>query len=140
MSEQNAIKIVVDTNLWISFLLGKRLSLLKDSILNSKAIIYFSQELYDEILRVLKYPHISKIIPENDFLELISHFKDKVRFVTPNYIFNECRDPKDNFLLDLAVSANADYLVTGDADLLDMKTFRKIKIISPVDFEKILKD
>lgn len=140
MSDQNAIKIVVDTNLWVGFLLGKRLSSLKDALLDSKVIIYFSEELNGEILKVLKYPRISKFIPENDFFELISHFKDKIQFISTNCIFNDCRDPKDNFLLNLAVSARADYIVTGDLDLLDMKSFRGIGIIRADELEKILSE
>lgn len=140
MSEQNVTKIVVDTNVWISFLLGKSLASLKDALLDSKVIIYFSKELNGEILRVLKYPRISKIIPENDFFELISHFKEKIQLIRSNHLFNECRDPKDNFILELAVSANADFLVTGDADLLVLNPFRNIRIVSPGEFEKILQD
>lgn len=49
-----------------------------------------------------------------------------------------CRDPKDDFLLSLAVSANADLLVTGDEDLLVLHPFRGIHIISYKEFEQRL--
>lgn len=45
-----------------------------------------------------------------------------------------CRDPKDNKLLELAVSGNANFLVTGDKDLLVLNPFRGIEIIVPRDF------
>jgi uncharacterized protein len=45
-----------------------------------------------------------------------------------------CRDPKDNKFLELAVSGNADFIITGDEDLLVLNTFRNIEIISVNDF------
>jgi putative PIN family toxin of toxin-antitoxin system len=45
-----------------------------------------------------------------------------------------CRDPKDNMFLELAVSGNATYIISGDNDLLTLNPFREIKIISPKEF------
>jgi putative PIN family toxin of toxin-antitoxin system len=45
-----------------------------------------------------------------------------------------CRDPKDNMFLELAVSGNATYIITGDNDLLALNPFHEIKIISPKEF------
>lgn len=45
-----------------------------------------------------------------------------------------CRDPNDNFLLALAKDGKADYLLTGDKDLLDIVKFGKTKIISITTF------
>ena len=45
-----------------------------------------------------------------------------------------CRDPKDDKFLTLAVAANADYIVTGDDDLLVLHPFRGIQIIKPAEF------
>ncbi len=42
----------------------------------------------------------------------------------------ECRDIKDNFLLNLAIDSNADYLVTGDSDLLELKSIRDTRIVT----------
>ena len=138
MSEQNAIKIVVDTSVWISFLIGKRLLSLKNALAKSKIEIYFSQELYSEIIKVLNYPRLSKIIPENKFSEIMATLGEKIRYIKPDCIINDCRDPKDNFILELAVSAKADYLISSDADLLVLNPYRNIKILKPSDFESIL--
>ena len=51
-----------------------------------------------------------------------------------------CRDPDDDAILACALEARADYLVTGDVDLLDLKTFRGIRIVSPRDFELLFDD
>jgi uncharacterized protein len=47
---------------------------------------------------------------------------------------SECRDYKDNFLLNLAIDSKADYLITGDEDLLVIKKIKKTKIILWADF------
>jgi hypothetical protein len=55
-------------------------------------------------------------------------------FIEPKIEITECRDPKDNKFLELALAGNADCIVTGDKDLLVLNPFRGIKIISPSDF------
>jgi len=51
-----------------------------------------------------------------------------------------CRDPSDHRVLACALAAKSDYLVSGDADLLELKTFRGIKIVKPKDFEILFLD
>jgi putative PIN family toxin of toxin-antitoxin system len=46
----------------------------------------------------------------------------------------ECRDPKDDKFLELAVSGKADFIISGDGDLRVLNPFRKIKIVSPREF------
>lgn len=58
---------------------------------------------------------------------------EKVEIV-PTHFIN--RDPKDNFLLDLIDSFQADFLVTGDKDLLELHPFKTAKILTPTEFEK----
>ncbi len=48
-----------------------------------------------------------------------------------------CRDADDDNIIACAVAAKADYLVTGDSDLLDIKSYKDIKIITPRDFEAL---
>ena len=50
---------------------------------------------------------------------------------------DECRDPKDDKFLALALDAGADYIVRGDRDLLAMSPWREIKIVAPTDFPGI---
>jgi hypothetical protein len=50
----------------------------------------------------------------------------------------DCRDQKDNFLLNLAIDSYADYLVTGDSDLLTINHIKKTKIVTWNDFIKKL--
>ncbi|GAB1450490.1 hypothetical protein MASR2M47_05460 [Draconibacterium sp.] len=69
-------------------------------------------------------------------MELLETIAKKIE-IKPIHFIN--RDPKDNFLLDLIDFSKADYLVTGDEDLLEHNPFKTAKIISPTEFEKELK-
>ena len=51
-----------------------------------------------------------------------------------------CRDPDDDAILACALEARADYLVTGDMDLLELKIFKGIRIVTPRDFEILFND
>jgi putative PIN family toxin of toxin-antitoxin system len=51
-----------------------------------------------------------------------------------------CRDPDDDIILACALEAKADYLVTGDEDLLELKVFKGIRIVTPRDFELLFND
>ena len=51
-----------------------------------------------------------------------------------------CRDPDDDAILACALEARADYLVTGDVDLLELKVFKGIPIVTPRDFELLFTD
>jgi len=51
-----------------------------------------------------------------------------------------CRDPDDDAILVCALEGRADYLVTGDVDLLELKFFKEIRIVTPRDFELLFKD
>jgi uncharacterized protein len=69
-------------------------------------------------------------------LALIINFSTIIK---PNIEVNICRDKKDNIILECAVSADAKYIITGDEDLLVLKKFQKIKIVSPREFLDICK-
>jgi uncharacterized protein len=64
-------------------------------------------------------------------LETIDEYADFVMVQTKTEI---CRDPKDNFLLSLAADGNADFLLTGDKDLLDLEKFGETIIVTISDF------
>jgi uncharacterized protein len=72
----------------------------------------------------------------NELIELLETIGEKVE-TKPTHFIN-C-DPKDNFLLDLIDFSKADYLVTGDKDLLDHNPFKTAHILSPAEFENQLK-
>ncbi|MCD4739343.1 MAG: putative toxin-antitoxin system toxin component, PIN family [Anaerolineae bacterium] len=136
--QKDNIRIVIDTNIWIGFLIGKTLSGLSETIVNDKIRILFSAELFDELVEVLQRPKFRKYFSPEDITELIALLHFKTEQIEISEHFRACRDPKDNFLLDLSVSGNADYLITGDDDLLVLNPFRGVEIINYRLFRKIL--
>jgi hypothetical protein len=119
-------------------LVGRNLATLQKMLVNGNIRLIFSEELFEEIIKVLEYPRIQKIIPAIKFYELISLLGEKIKIIKPDCAIKDCRDEKDNFLLELAVSANADYLITGDKDLLVLNPYHNIKIVTALEFEKRL--
>lgn len=135
----NNIRVVIDTNVWIGFLIGKTLSGLSQAIITDEVRILFSEELFDELLEVLQRPKFKKYFSHKDITELISLLSLKTEQVEITEHFHDCRDLKDNFLLDLCISGNADYLITGDDDLLVLNPFRGIQIVNYRSFCETLK-
>jgi putative PIN family toxin of toxin-antitoxin system len=132
-------KVIFDTNVWISFLIGKRLSKIKKYISDGSIIIITTEQLLTEIKIVTNREKLEKYFPVesvNELVELLETIAKKVE-IKPTHFLN--RDPKDNFLLDLIDYSKADFLVTGDKDLLAHNPFKTAKILTPTEFEKGLK-
>ena len=127
-------KVILDTNLWISFLISKKYNLIDSLISNGKIVLIFSEESIEEFVAVARRPKISRYIPESSLEELLSLFHKYGILIKVKSNITECRDDKDNFLLSLAVDSNADYLVTGDLDLLDLKRIRNTEIMEWSNF------
>ena len=70
-------------------------------------------------------------------LELLSEFENSIKQFFPSETITTCRDPKDDKFLELAVSAKASCIITGDEDLLILHPFRNIPILNAIDFIKI---
>lgn len=132
------LRVVIDTNIWISFLIGKSLTGLSEAIISDQIIVLFSDDLFDELIKVLKRPKFKKYFSETAIEDLVTLLYEKVELVEITHHFEDCRDAKDNFLLDLAVSGHANYLVTGDADLLILNPFQGIEIISYQHFQNLI--
>lgn len=121
-------RIIVDTNLWISFLLTKDFSTLDKLFADNSITLLFSQELLDEFIEVARRPKFKKYFSLSDLQDLLQELSLRAEFIAVTSNIEACRDPKDNFLLSLAVDGKATYLITGDKDLLDLGTFEETKI------------
>lgn len=130
-------RVIIDTNLWISYLLSPTFKKL-DPILSHKEInILFSQELLDELIEVTQRPKFKKYFDLKDVTLLLEQLRVRSIFVDVNSIIEVCRDEKDNFLLSLAEDGHATHLVTGDKDLLVIKKHKKTSILT---IEEYLQD
>lgn len=132
--QNNVSRIIIDTNLWISFLITKDFTKLDEIIFSRKTTLVFSQELLDEFIEVAKRPKFRRFFSSSDIEEILETIDEYADFVKVKTKTEACRDPKDNFLLSLAKDGNADFLLTGDNDLLDLTKFGKTTIITISDF------
>jgi putative PIN family toxin of toxin-antitoxin system len=132
-------KLILDTNIWVSYLISDSLKYLDETIFATTVQIAFSEELIEEFITVSQREKFSKFFEKKDvekLLELFSTFGIFYKTISNN---TNCRDPKDNFLLNLAIDSKADFLVTGDNDLLIHKQIGKTRIITLHDLEELLK-
>ena len=95
-------RIILDTNLWISFLISKKFHELDSFILNNKVKLIFSQELLEEFITVINRPKFEKFFIKKDIDQLLELFDIYGELIDVKSVVNLCRDPKDNFLLSLA--------------------------------------
>ena len=132
-------RIILDTNLWISFLISKNYTALDNLIKTNKVVLIFSNELLEEFIEVVKRPKIKKYFAKKDVEELLDTFDQFADLINVTSQLDLCRDEKDNFLLNLSVDGNADYLVTGDKDLLILEKIKKTKILTYREFIEVIK-
>ncbi|RCR67879.1 putative toxin-antitoxin system toxin component, PIN family [Larkinella punicea] len=123
-------RVIIDTNLWISFLLTKNFSKLDNVFADQTLTLLFSQELLDEFIEVARRPKFKRYFSLADLQALVEQISLRAEFVTVTSEITICRDPKDNFLLALATDAKASHLITGDKDLLDLQQFENTAIMT----------
>lgn len=123
-------RIIIDTNLWISFLLTNDFTKLDRIFKDKLVILLFSQTLLEEFIEVAQRPKLKKYFSLIDLENLLLQIKNEAEFIEVASSVKLCRDPKDDFLLSLAKDGKATHLITGDKDLLDIKNFEKTKIVT----------
>lgn len=136
MPSQKPSKIIIDTNIWISFLIGKELQNLRDLIVSEKVKVITTDQLITEIKLVTTRDKLRKYFNQDkvsDLISLLDILADKVKIKKIDKI---CRDPKDDFLLALSKESRANYLITGDKDLLAIKVYGRTKILTVKQFKE----
>lgn len=131
---QKKISLIVDTNWWISLILSKYKSPFIDLLLQEDILIFRSQELTEEIAHTLTNPKFKKIITEEVFDYFFQKYEACTLMQISKSVVDICRDPKDNFLLALAKDTKANFLITGDKDLLVLDKFEETIICTLKDF------
>ena len=127
-------RIIVDTNLWVSFLLTKDLAKLDLLFSSNKLTLLFSQELLDEFVTVAQRPKFKKYFSLADLEDLLLQINTKAEFIAVTSAVAVCRDAKDNFLLSLAVDGKATHLLTGDKDLLILGQQTRTSILTIAEY------
>lgn len=127
-------KIIIDTNLWISFLLTNNFSKIDILIEDGSIILLFSQELIDEFIEVALRPKFKRYFSVEDIVELLMKVRQKAKFIKVTSKVDRCRDSKDNFLFALAQDGQATHLITGDQDLLVLRKFGRTTILTMSEY------
>jgi len=94
----------------------------------------FCPELVEEMLRVIVRPKFDNFAPRRLRLQVVAMLLSSGTIRTLGSIPARCRDPKDDHLLELALASRADFIVTGDADLLVLGQIVDTGIVSPAKF------
>ncbi len=132
MPSAKRVKLVIDTNVLISILIGKSLGRLRPMLRSGQVQLVLSPMLLDEFKLVVSRPHLRAYFDPDAvarFVRLIERTGVMVKDTSIKTAIS--RDPKDDYLLVLASSGAADMLVTGDKDLLSIGVFKGVRIIAP---------
>lgn len=134
---ENPLKVVLDTNIFISALVyggvpGKVLRIILTKELQVVISPILQAELTDIITK--KFP-----LSLADMYLLKEEMERSFIIVNPHMDLDVVRDKDDNRVLEAAVEGNCDFIITGDEDLLELKQYQKIKIVTPTQFlEKLI--
>ncbi|BDA75180.1 hypothetical protein RIVM261_033470 [Rivularia sp. IAM M-261] len=132
-------KFVLDTNVLVSAMLSAKS---KPRQVFDEAqkigVILMSNDTFIEAEEVLLRPKFDKYITLPQRQIFIEELIQIAQFIEVNEQINECRDPKDNKYLELAVAGEVECIITGDEDLLVLNPFRGIKILTVQEFLELL--
>ena len=131
------VKVVFDTNVWLSIFMKKTLAREFSTVVNKKATVYVTAGIMTEISRVLMYPKIAEILGDTG-----THPREILQAIAANSVMIETKteihaikeDPEDNKILECAYAAGASIIVSGDRHLLRLGKFRRFKIMTPRQF------
>jgi uncharacterized protein len=128
-------RFVVDTNVLISALLFKTsIPFQAIELAEKQGIILYSEATLNELEQVLNRKKFNKYLSLEDRQLFLLKFISSSQLVSITENITVCRDEKDNKFLELAVSGNANVIVTGDMDLLVLNPFQAVEIVTPDQF------
>lgn len=133
------MRCVFDTNVLVSALLlpdSKPRQALNLAFKRGNVLVGFA--VLAEIFEVLNRKHFRRYIDEDDARSFLAALTRETEYVEVEEHISACRDPKDDKFLELAVSGRAEYIVSGDADLLALSPFRGVLIIPPHAFLRLI--
>jgi uncharacterized protein len=132
MSELRAI---IDTGVVVSaVLLPQSVPRQVFDLVVSRGCVLVSAATIGELEEVLSRPKFNRYARMEERLDFLASLAQEAQRVIVTEIVTECRDPKDNKFLELALSGQASCLIAGDQDLLALHPFRGIPILTPVSF------
>ena len=103
-------------------------------VAQNTSVILYSEASFAELTDVLSRPYFLRFRSNGMIAELLTAILALGHLVDVTHTVNECRDPRDNHILELALSGQADTILTGDNDLLTLHPWRGIALLNPADF------
>ncbi|MDD5772087.1 MAG: putative toxin-antitoxin system toxin component, PIN family [bacterium] len=127
-------KVVFDSNIFISSIVyGGKPRKVFELVIEGKIELYISKEILEEVEDVLQRPKFK--YPSQMIDLVITEIQNISKIVIPRKKINYIKDdPEDNMILECAVGSKADYIVTGDEHLLNIKKYKNIQILNAADF------
>ena len=137
------VRVVLDANQYVSSLLKPYSNPAKivRLVCEGDLALLLSPAILDELQRVLVYPKIKKLHRRTrEEIERFLRTLKKIAFMDPRILRVSAiiDDPSGNIYLACAVEGSADFIVSGDHHLSDLKTFRGIPIVNPAVFLKLI--
>ena len=141
------MRIVLDTNVLVSAILSPRsasaqiILLVLDGVLN----LAISNDILEEVYRVLRYPKLVRLMKKNGVtpreVESVIERLSTIAVVTPGELTLDViqDDPSDNKILACAIESEADFIISGDRHLADLKEYQGIAIVNPATFLVIVR-
>jgi len=133
------LRAVIDNNVLVSAAIIGGVPRRALDWLVENGTILVSLDALEELADVLGRKKFDRYLPEEQRLDFIHRYLEISELVRIDEPITACRDPKDDKFLELAVNGNADYVITGDRDLLVLSPFRGIGIVTPKDFQLMSK-
>lgn len=131
------LEVVIDTNVLVSAITGGRTTKgVYEDLRKGKFTIVLSEPLLGELLEVFSRPEFET--EHSDFEDFIAFIHTYSKIIKADQKVNICRDPEDNMIIECAIAGKVKYIVTGDKDLLALKSTHGISIITPRTFIKLL--
>ena len=129
------MRCVVDTNVIVSasMILFSVPSQAVRKVLIEDALL-FSEGTLDELKDVLFRSKFDRYVSREERALFLAQLRAAAEFVSIIQLVRECRDPKDDKFLEVALNGRAEVILTGDIDLLAMNPWRGIRILSPSAF------
>lgn len=129
------LRLVIDTNLWISRLLlpgGVAAQAVDHGLAWGMPLV--SEATLAELTEVLSRPRFDRWVTRAERQQFLRQLGGVVRVVAITQQVRACRDPKDDKFLDVALTGEAQLIVTEDPDLLALHPFHGIEVLTPADF------
>lgn len=130
------MNVVIDTNILVSaFVFGGQVKHKLEQIVAHEDIhLITSSAINSELEEVLFREKFQRFQAKRYLESQLSAFLADALTVPIEQVFTDCRDPKDNKFLNAAVNGHADFIITGDDDLLVLHPFHGVKIVTMTDF------